>query len=323
MDRIVFLNVAWMERYEGLKGDDKQISGGGSYVDKHGYGHEIYNFKNINGKLYGYAQPRGSNNLERMGANPKDDFIDNTLIVFTASYKTTGTYIVGWYKNATFYKDFQESNLEERKFNDSYIGYYAVANVEDSVLLPPDIRFSFPKIPRRVKGGLGQSNVWYADRPEMEDFKKQVISKINKYEESKIQDRSKHLSRQVNIELRKKVEKTAVNIVMKEYTKRGFKVSSVDSENKGWDLKADFNDISLKIEVKGLSSPNLVVELTPNEFENLKKYKEDFYRLAVVTETLTNPILNIFFYSTEINKWISEDGDVLNIEYITSARCYI
>ncbi len=69
MDRIVFLNVTWMERYEGLKGDDRQVSGGGSYVDKYGYGHEIYNFKNINGKVYGYAQPRGANNLERMGAN--------------------------------------------------------------------------------------------------------------------------------------------------------------------------------------------------------------------------------------------------------------
>lgn len=320
---MVFLNITWMERYEGLKGDDKQVSGGGSYVDKYGYGHEIYNFKNINGKLYGYAQPRGSNNLERMGANPTDDSIDNTLIIFTAAYKKEGTYIVGWYKNAIFYRDFQESNLEERKFNDNYIGYYAMANTKDSVLLPPDMRFYFPKVPRGVKGGLGQSNVWYADSPAMEGFKRLVIDKINQYEKNKIKNKSKHILRKRNIELRKKVEKTAVDIAIEEYTKRGFKVNSVENENKGWDLEAYFKNISLKIEVKGLSSSNLVVELTPNEFKNMDKYKEDFYRLAVVTETLTNPILNIFYYSTEINKWISEDGDILNIEHITSARCYI
>ena len=36
-----------------------KMSGGGSYVDEHGYGHELFNFKKIDGKVYGYVQPRG------------------------------------------------------------------------------------------------------------------------------------------------------------------------------------------------------------------------------------------------------------------------
>ena len=78
----------------------------------------------------------------------------------------------------------------------------------------------------------------------------------------------------------------------------------------------------MKIEVKGLSSNSLLVGLTPNEYENMNKYK-DSYRLAVVTEALTNPTLNIFSYSFEKEKWISEDSEELIIDTIIAARCYI
>lgn len=52
---MIFLNTAWMERYGGLLGTDSKISGGGSFVDEHGYGHEIFNFEEIDRKVYGYA----------------------------------------------------------------------------------------------------------------------------------------------------------------------------------------------------------------------------------------------------------------------------
>lgn len=322
MNRMVFLNVTWMERYEGLKGADKQLSGGGSYVDKYGYGHEIYNFKNINNKVYGYAQPGGSNNLERLGAKPKDSFVENVLVVFTAMHKIGGTYVVGWYKNATFYRDLQKSNLKERKFNDVYLGYYVVADAKDVILLPLDKRLSFPKIPRGVKGGLGQSNIWYADSAEMVNFKEEILNSITSYERFKTEENKKRISRQRNVELRKLVEKTAVDIVTSEYIDRGFTVFSVEAENKGWDIEAKHKGILLRIEVKGLSGANLQVELTANEFSKMNEFKEN-YRLAVVTETLTNPILNVFFYSSEINEWLSENGDILEIEQVISARCSI
>jgi hypothetical protein len=79
MKAMIFLNTAWMERYEGLLGNDKEIHGGGSYVEEYGYGHEIFNFKSIGGKVYGYAQPSGYNNLQRLGASEDDEFIYSFL----------------------------------------------------------------------------------------------------------------------------------------------------------------------------------------------------------------------------------------------------
>ena len=68
MEKMVFFNTTWMDYYEGK--EDK-VYMGGSYVERNGYGHEIYNFKNIKGKVYGYVQPMGRNNLERLGSKKK------------------------------------------------------------------------------------------------------------------------------------------------------------------------------------------------------------------------------------------------------------
>lgn len=321
MKAMIFLNTAWMERYEGLLGNDKKIHGGGSYVEEYGYGHEIFNFKKISGKVYGYAQPRGYNNLQRLGASEDDEFIDDVLVIFTATHKNGGTYIVGWYKNARFFKDYQNTNLPERKFRNEYIGYYVVANADNATLLSIDERFSFPIIPRRVKGGMGQSNVWYADSPEMEDFKKEVLRHIERYEKKKSIRRRLPIFRQTDAELRKKIENIAIREVTREYSERGFAVTSVESENLGWDLEAVYKKIKLKIEVKGLAGQEVSVELTPNEFSKMNNNK-DSYRLCVVTKCLENPVLYVFSYSSERNEWISEDGHILSIDQIISARCY-
>lgn len=320
---MIFLNTAWMERYEGLAGNDKEIHGGGSYVNEYGYGHEIFNFKKIEGKVYGYAQPGGFNNLQRLGASEDDEYIDGVLVIFTATHRDGGTYIVGWYKDATFYRDYQETKLKERKFRNEYIGYYAVTNSKNATLLSVDERFSFPSIPRRVKGGMGQSNVWYADAPEMAEFKKDVLRHIERYEKLKSKRANKFVPRQVNAEAKKKVEKAAIEKVIEEYTNRGFEVTSCESENLGWDLKAVHKKTLLRLEVKGLSGDKISVEITPNEYNKMQEYK-DSYRLCVVTECLVNPEIHVFIYSSEKNAWLHErDGTELVIDKIISARCYI
>ena len=40
---ILFCKIGWMENYCGQTAND-QIQGGGSYVKKHGIGHEVCNF---------------------------------------------------------------------------------------------------------------------------------------------------------------------------------------------------------------------------------------------------------------------------------------
>lgn len=319
---MIFLNTAWMERYEGLLGNDREIRGGGSYVKEYGYGHEIFNFKKIDGKVYGYAQPGGYNNLQRLGADVNDEYIEGILVVFTATHRDGGTYIVGWYKNATFFKDYQDTILKERKFRNEYIGYYVVADAENTTLLSIDERFSFPTIPRRVKGGMGQSNIWYADSIEMVEFKKEVLRHIERYEKKKTRKHQQAISRQVDIEAKKIIETIAIREVTKEYSDRGFSVTSVEPENLGWDLEAVYKRTKLKIEVKGLSGSKVSVEITPNEFNNMNVYK-DTYRLCVVTDCLVNPIIHVFSYSIEKDAWLNEVGDLLVVEQIISARCYI
>ena len=53
---VVFLRVGWMVHYKGITGGDT-ISSGGAYVDKHGFGHEIFNYQPYQSMVYGYAQP--------------------------------------------------------------------------------------------------------------------------------------------------------------------------------------------------------------------------------------------------------------------------
>ena len=168
---------------------------------------------------------------------------------------------------------------------------------------------------------MGQSNVWYADSPSMIDFKKEVLILIKIYEKKKISRSRTSTFRQPDVELRKKIENIAIKEVIKEYSGRGFSVKSVERENLGWDLEAVHKKRKLKIEVKGLSGHNLSVELTPNEFSKMNNNK-DTYRLCVVTNCLESPTLYVFLYSFEKNEWVSEDGHILSINQIISARCY-
>ena len=78
----------------------------------------------------------------------------------------------------------------------------------------------------------------------------------------------------------------------------------------------------MKIEVKGLSGVEIMVELTPNEYKQMESEKDN-YRLCIVTDGLSKPILNIFSYSYEKRNWINNVGDKLEIKEIVSARCYI
>lgn len=320
MNPMLFFNTAWMDFYEGIN-EGTEIHGGGSYVEEYGYGHEIYNFKNIKGRVYGYAQPNGRNNLERLGANKDAESISGVLLIFTATHKDGGTFIVGWYKNATVYRDYQETTMKERRYYDEYIGYYSEAEAEDAVLLNRDERVMlFEPIPRG-KGGMGHSNVWYADADNMKDFRKRVVKFIDSYEKKKT--KRKTLSqRSKDVDLRKKVETAAVNKVTEYYSNLGYEVKSVEKDNVGWDLEVKRKRTLLRVEVKGTSGNNISVDLTPNEYENMQLHKSS-YRLAIVSTALTEPILYLFSFSQEKNEWVDDEGNVLEIENIISARCFI
>ncbi len=78
MGKLLFLNIGWMKYYKGMTNDS--IEGGGSFVQEHGYGHEMFNFLPNGEYLYGYVQPKGSVHIERLGASMQDESIDDIWV---------------------------------------------------------------------------------------------------------------------------------------------------------------------------------------------------------------------------------------------------
>ena len=301
--RILFANIGWMAHYRGNNAKD-QIKGGGSYRDDDK--HEAFNFLPINGKCYGYVQPVnwGGINIGRIEKGCEDDKLSNVLVVWIATHPSAGgTYIVGWYKNANVFKSFQDSRNSLR----NKYGYNIVAKDDECTLLPIDQRtFQVPRAKSGGKGFLGQSNVWYADSSSktVQQFREEVIAYIKSYT-----GEAKHISRQtlkVNAVVRKQVEVAAVAYVTKEYQKLGYKVTSREKENIGWDLDAEKKGIKLKLEVKGLAQSQVSVRISENEYKSMMANKKD-YRLCVVTNALKNhPAMVVFIWDEDRKAWLSD-----------------
>ena len=172
---VLFCNIGWMKKYDGICGDT--IQRGGSY-NKDSTGHEVCNFSDVDGKVYGYVQPTGQIKIERLGASKKDQAIDGITVVWTAGPDSGGTAVVGWYKNATVFRDAQTLKKRTKLQKENKLDTYRViASAEDATLLPIEKR-SF-MIPRAVKGGIGQSNVWYADSPDSKEIVEQVLQLVD------------------------------------------------------------------------------------------------------------------------------------------------
>jgi hypothetical protein len=327
---IIFLRVGWMSRYRGFAANDT-ITGGGAFVRVYGYSHEIFNFKNEAGRVYGYVQARGAAsygplhgdiNLQRLGGTAGDESINGVLVVWVAGSKRGRIFIVGWYKNATVYRRWQPPPPgSHRRYNGEDFGFYVTAASEDATLLAEDARIV--AVPRG-KGGMGH-NVWYADAlNDHGKFKAKVFDYVGTKRLPPTTSTARpEIPRQPDPFIRQQVERAAVAATEKYYASLGYEVRSVEADNVGWDLTASLpsRGLELKLEVKGLSGSQLAVDITPNEYAKMKA-EHISYRLCVVTEAITAPALSIFGYSNESKRWEDqESGRPLNIDEIVAARC--
>lgn len=165
-----------MKNYNGISGDS--IERGGKY-NQHSIGHEVCNFTNNRGNVYGYVQPVGKTiKIERIGAFKKDDKIGGVTVVWTAGPESGGTVVVGWYKNATVYRNLQSiEHPNALQTKNGVTSYRVKASWDKAVLLPIEKRELI--IPRAIKGGIGKSNVWFADKEESQEIVNQVLALIN------------------------------------------------------------------------------------------------------------------------------------------------
>lgn len=164
-----------------------------------------------------------------------------------------------------------------------------------------------------VAGGMGQSNVWYAQNFRDENFFKKISELINP-----VKTRT---PTKPDVERNKLVENTAIDIVAKHYSGYGYLVKSVEKDNCGWDLIATIEKLTLNIEVKGLSGKSIYIGLTPNEYKAFA-LNDVQYRLCIVTECLSNPKLEVFSYNLSSKNWLSQTGKYLSVELIQAASIY-
>lgn len=160
-EAVLFARIGWMKEYKGPKPGDERPVGGGEYTkNKKHLGHEAFNFLPIRGRVYGFIKPSGrSLNLERIAGGVRGDSLNDALVVFVAKQpKVGGQRVVGWYQNATVFRESQNSRHRERR----RFMYFAVTNVRNAIRLP---------LPKRTcevpsgKDGMGQANICYLYDP--------------------------------------------------------------------------------------------------------------------------------------------------------------
>ena len=198
MRRILFCNIAWMEKYKGTY-KDKPYNGG-SYVNITNDAHEAYNFDPITFNdedeveyCLGFFETKSTNgsfkNQLHNNLNKNIEAINDVLVIWCAKADTNNfTSVVGWYKNATVYRDYKSV-----EFDTGYIQYYnVIAKADDCVLLPSKVRSRRTMwwVPRVAKKngpsyGFGQANVWFANEKNNEtkdNYLKKLIEQIDNYD---------------------------------------------------------------------------------------------------------------------------------------------
>lgn len=310
---VLFARIGFMEYYQGAFDGDLPI-GGGSFNDEN-TGYEACNFLDVNGKVYGYYQPSmnsGKVNLERIDPSKKDlENLDNVLVIFfstlpkilshhnsTKDAINSSAVIVGWYKNATVYREHQKIDRQIQGVDQDI--YFIKANTEDAYLLPVDKRVY--KIGHGImgkKGGNpGQSNSFYVyDKnkklKDLFDVKNKWISQaidyVNTYTgpfiksdqeraeqnayNGQFRTNSNGAGFQSNALIRVAVEKYAMQRAEQALTEKGYDVRTTHENgqnicgNSPFDMKAYKDGKEYFVEVKGTQSDGSSVILTYNEVQ--------------------------------------------------------
>ena len=298
VNHLLVLRVGYMVSYDGVG----EIRGGGSYVDEHGSGGEMWNFRAEAGRCYAYAMSRNFAGIDLSLLAPgtpwsEGDDIDGVDIVFIATRPSVGQVVVGWYLDATVvHRQYRKRRGQEAKGDWETIDYLAEADASNAYLLPEDERVFRV---HRGNGLPGQSNVWYAN--ESTAAARNLVADLRAYirrpealrkEKPSGGSRTGGLARP-DADHMLKVEAAAIAKTWREFEKKRYVLTSVEKDNRGWDLEAEQGQHLLLLEVKGHSGNTVQFELTPNEYSQLRK-RAGVYRVCVVRDALGHPDLTVF-----------------------------
>lgn len=206
-ERIVFCNIAWMKWYQGVREDDEPQNGG-AYVKKYHDAGEAINFQpftvtpadggpesicylgSYETKMQGETIRR--TRIERIRGcvlRRTQDYAEHVTVVWCARHPddSVGTCVVGWYEDATVWRDYQILPIDEEDGSSWERWFNIQAPADKGVLLPAKERKE-PRwrVPRHKAGastpfGFGQANIWYASEPEADDFVRRIVAQIRAY----------------------------------------------------------------------------------------------------------------------------------------------
>lgn len=163
---ILYCRVGWMNSYQGSIEEKPQ--GGGKY-NKDNIGYEVYNYLGYHGEYYGFVEAgiNKSIHIERICGDKNAEFAEHILVVWVATKPSGGQYIVGWYKDATVFRNIQTVPahvMSKRSLNDH--NAYNIFST-NTFLIDSDNR-------NYCIDGMGHSNIWYGNDMEDENVKKYI-----------------------------------------------------------------------------------------------------------------------------------------------------
>ncbi len=251
-------------------------------------GNEAFNFHEIGGQLFGYFQPQmqaSKIKLERIVPGTHGDVLNRVLVVFVATDPEQGSQrIVGWYRNATVYRNSQSSPPKERNGSN----YFLVAEAPEAVLLPTHLR---TQIVPGGKGGFGQANICYLfeqnGKSKPGKWVSEALEFVQSYDnenlllnpqaeaapgviESVEIEIERSAGFQPNSKIRKVVELHAMGRAEKEFKTQGYEVEDV-SKKRPYDLYCTKSNEVKYVEVKGTQSDGMDIVLTAGEVNFIQK----------------------------------------------------
>jgi 5-methylcytosine-specific restriction protein A len=184
-NKIVFVSIDWMKKYQGITEDDVPLGTGGSY--ERTSKHEINNFKDNEGYCYGYTPPDGKINLKKIKKTDikidsnGNHYMENVLLVFCGCNGIDkNRRIIGFYVGAELYEEEYWENYYNARVETK--NAFLFENDKDrNIILPYSLNDGY---------GYGRSNKWYADKNDSNtiEFRRNIIIKIKSIIENTVKN---------------------------------------------------------------------------------------------------------------------------------------
>ena len=194
------------------------------------------------------------------------------------------------------------------------LDYLCEVDMENAVLLKKSERvFEVPYAPVHGKGYPGHSNVWYggAEGPNSRRYLNNLRNYLDDYAAGALERLRKgkpgRKSRRPDKDLISNIEKAAIRTTWEYFENLGYKLASVEKDNRGWDLEAIKGEELLHLEVKGHLGNVVQFELTPNEYFQMQ-FNCATYRVCMVRTCLSTPELTILTPTKRKNYWVLENS---------------